>query len=257
MRDIFEDIFKSDPLDPMEAARRNVRPTLRQRFYKTTGLTQNGDQFEITLDGKSVRTPSRRVLATPSRELSQAIADEWQAQTDVIDPANMPLTRLANSIIDGVADQSESVQDEIVKYLGSDLLFYRADGPEGLIERQVRVWDPVVNWAANDLGARFIMVEGVVFAAQPPEAVAAARRAIPKDQWRLGATHSIMTLTGSALLALALAHDAVSVDDAWNAAHVDEDWQMEQWGQDALAMQRREYRLAELKAAATILKSIR
>ncbi len=257
MRDIFEDIFKSDPLDPMEAARRNVRPTLRQRFYKTTGLTQNGDQFEITLDGKSVRTPSRRVLATPSRELSQAIADEWQAQTDVVDPANMPLTRLANSIIDGVADQSESVQDEIVKYLGSDLLFYRADGPEGLIERQVRVWDPVVNWAASDLGARFIMVEGVVFAAQPPEAVAAARRAIPKDQWRLGATHSIMTLTGSALLALALAHDAVSVDDAWNAAHVDEDWQMEQWGQDALAMQRREYRLAELKAAATILKSIR
>ena len=257
MRDIFEDIFKSDPLDPMEAARRNVRPTLRQRFYKTTGLTQNGDQFEITLDGKSVRTPSRRVLATPSRELSQAIADEWQAQTDVVDPANMPLTRLANSIIDGVADQSESVQDEIVKYLGSDLLFYRADGPEGLIERQVRVWDPVVNWAASDLGARFIMVEGVVFAAQPPEAVAAARRAIPKDQWRLGATHSIMTLTGSALLALALAHDAVSVDQAWDAAHVDEDWQMEQWGQDALAMQRREYRLAELKAAATILKSIR
>ncbi len=91
MRDIFEDIFKNDPLDPMEAARRHARPTLRKRFYKTAGVTQNGDLFEVTLDGKPVRTPSRRPLATPSRDLSQAIADEWQAQTDMIDPANMPL----------------------------------------------------------------------------------------------------------------------------------------------------------------------
>lgn len=257
MRDIFEDIFKNNPLDPMEAARRNVRPTLRKRFYETAGVTQNGDLYEVTLDGKPVRTPSRRPLATPSKDLSQAIADEWQAQTDVIDPANMPLTRLANSIIDGVADAPEPVRDEIVKYLGSDLLFYRADGPEKLIERQVKHWDPVVGWAADTLGARFIMVEGVVFAAQPDEAIAAASRAIPADAWRLGATHSVMTLTGSALLALALADCAVSQEDAWNAAHVDEDWQMEQWGRDTLAMQRREHRLAEMKAAAAVLKYIR
>lgn len=257
MRDIFEDIFKSDPLDPMEAARRHVRPTLRKRFYSEAGVAQNGDQFEVTLDGKPVRTPSRRALATPSRDLSQAIADEWQAQTDLIDPANMPLTRLANSIIDGVADAPEPVREEIVKYLGSDLLFYRADGPERLIERQAAAWNPVVQWAADDLGARFIMVEGVVFAAQPQDAVMAASKAIPADVWRLGATHSIMTLTGSALLALALARDAVSHEEVWNAAHVDEDWQMEQWGRDTLAMQRRDHRQAEMKAAATILKFIR
>jgi chaperone required for assembly of F1-ATPase len=257
MRDIFEDIFKSDPLDPMEAARRHVRPTLRKRFYNEAGVAQNGDQFEVTLDGKPVRTPSRRALATPSRDLSQAIADEWQAQTDLIDPANMPLTRLANSIIDGVADAPEPVHDEIVKYLGSDLLFYRADGPERLLERQAAAWNPVVQWAADDLGARFILVEGVVFAVQPQDAVAAASKAIPADIWRLGAMHSVMTLTGSALLALALAHDAASLDEVWNAAHVDEDWQMEQWGRDTLAMQRREHRLAEMKAAATILKFIR
>ncbi len=257
MRDIFEDIFKNDPLDPMEAARRNVRPSLRKRFYESAGVAQNGDLFEVTLDGKPVRTPSRRPLATPSHDLSQAIANEWQAQTDVIDPANMPLTRLANSIIDGVADAPELVRDEIVKYLGSDLLFYRADGPERLIERQAAAWDPVVGWAAQDLGARFIMVEGVVFAAQPNEAVKAASNAIPTDAWRLGAAHSVMTLTGSALLALAVAHDAVSEDEAWKAAHVDEDWQMEQWGRDALAMQRRDYRFAEMKAAAAVLKAIR
>lgn len=257
MRDIFEDIFKNDPLDPMEAARRNVRPNLRKRFYESAGVAQNGDLFEVTLDGKPVRTPSRRPLATPSRDLSQAIANEWQAQTDVIDPANMPLTRLANSIIDGVADAPEQVRDEIVKYLGSDLLFYRADGPERLIERQAAAWDPVVGWAAQDLGARFIMVEGVVFAVQPNEAVKAASNAIPTDVWRLGAAHSVMTLTGSALLALAVAHGAVSEDEAWKAAHVDEDWQMEQWGRDALAMQRRDYRFAEMKAAAAVLKAIR
>lgn len=257
MRDIFEDIFKNEPLDPMEAARRNVRPTLRKRFYETAGIAEEGGSFVVTLDGKPVRTPARRPLAAPTRALAQAIADEWQAQTDVIDPAHMPLTRLANSIIDGVADKPAEVRYEIVKYLGSDLLFYRADGPEGLIERQAQAWDPIVRWAADKLGARFIMVEGVVFAAQPDEAIAAAAKAIPTDIWRLGATHSVMTLTGSALLALALDHDAIDAEQAWKAAHVDEDWQMEQWGRDTLAMERRAHREAEMKAAATILKHVR
>lgn len=257
MRDIFDDIFKGNPLDPMEAARRNVRPTLRRRFYENAAVAQDGDAYAVTLDGKPVRTPARRLLAAPTRELAQAIADEWQAQKDVIDPAHMPLTRLANSIVDGVADKPHEVRDEIVKYLGSDLLFYRADGPEGLIERQAAAFDPVVRWAADALGARFIMVEGVVYAMQPEEAIAAAARAIPADAWTLGAVHSAMTLTGSALLALALARDAASVDDVWKAAHVDEDWQMEQWGRDSLAMERRAYREAEMKAAATVLRLAR
>src|SRR5688572_18609801 len=122
MRDIFEDIFKGELLDPMELARRSIRPTLRKRFYENAAVSPDGDAFAVTLDGKPVRTPARRPLAAPTRELAQAIADEWQAQTDVIDPAGMPLTRLANSIIDGVADNPREVRDEIVKYLGSDLL---------------------------------------------------------------------------------------------------------------------------------------
>jgi chaperone required for assembly of F1-ATPase len=113
-----------------------------------------------------------------------------------------------------------------------------------------------VRWAADALGARFIMVEGVVFAAQPEQAIAAAAKAIPSNVWRLGAVHSIMTLTGSALLALALANGAISADDAWKAAHVDEDWQMEQWGRDTLAMERRAHREAEMNAAATVLRLV-
>jgi chaperone required for assembly of F1-ATPase len=257
MRDIFDDIFKGDALDPMEAARRNVRPTLRKRFYKSAEVVPDGELFAVMLDGKPVRTPARRLLAAPTRDLAQAIADEWQAQTDVIDPAHMPLTRLANSIIDGVADNPAAVRDEIVKYLGSDLLFYRADGPEGLTERQAQHWDPIVRWAADELGARFIMVEGVVFATQPEGAIAAAAQAIPADAWKLGAAHSVMTLSGSALLALALCKNAIDAAAAWNAAHVDEDWQMQQWGRDTLAMERRAHREAEMKAAATVLKLAR
>jgi chaperone required for assembly of F1-ATPase len=253
MRDIFEDIFKNEPLDPMESARQGSRPVLRKRFYQAAAIAANGSSFEITLDGKPVRTPARRPLAAPTRELAQSIADEWQAQKGVIEPAAMPLTRLANSIIDGVADNPGPVREEIVKYLGSDLLFYRADGPEKLTERQAQAWDPVVEWAAQKLGARFILVEGVVFAAQPEEAVAAAAKAIPTDNWRLGAVVSVTTITGSALLALALAEGAITLDQAWAAANVDEDWQMEQWGRDGLAMERRAHRGAEMAAAAKIL----
>lgn len=257
MRDIFEDIFKGEPLDPVELARRSVRRTLRKRFYESASVVEESSVFAVTLDGKPVRTPARHSLAAPTRELAMAIAAEWNAQAELIDPANMPLTRLANSIIDGVADNPDEVRNDIVKYLGSDLLFYRADGPEGLTERQAAAWDPIVRWAADTLGARFIMVEGVVFAAQPEQAIAAAAKAIPDNIWRLGAVHSIMTLTGSALLALALAHGAVSAENAWTAAHVDEDWQMEQWGRDTLAMERRDHRAAEMTAAATVLRLVR
>jgi chaperone required for assembly of F1-ATPase len=122
-----------------------------------------------------------------------------------------------------------------------------------LTELQAQAWDPVVEWAAKKLGARFILVEGVVFAAQPEEAVAAAAKAIPTEIWRLGAVNSVTSLTGSALLALAMSQDAITPDQAWAAAHVDEDWQMAQWGRDALAMERRAYRQGEMDAAAKIL----
>lgn len=254
MRDIFEDIFKGNPLDPMESARRNMRPDLRKRFYETPAVEEAGGQFRVLLDGRIVKTPARRELAAPSRALAEMIAAEWDAQKDVIDPAAMPLTRLANSIIDGVADQAAAVTGEIVKYLGSDLLFYRADGPAGLIQMQERHWDPVIAWARDALGARFILAEGVVFVRQPEEAIEAAHRAIPTGIWPLGAAHAVTTLTGSPLLALALAHGHADAGQVWAAAHVDEDWNMSAWGRDETALQRREQRFREFVAAAQILR---
>lgn len=257
MRELFEGFDPADPkADPTAAARRNVRPALRQRFYTDAGTEGGPSGHAVRLDGKPVQTPARRPLAAPSLPLAQALAAEWEAQIDKIDPGKMPLTRLANSIIDGVADASGPVKAEIEKYLASDLLFYRAGSPQRLRERQAELWDPVLRWAKDRLGADFKTGEGVVHIAQPAEALKAAAVAIPDDPWRLGALHVITTLTGSALLALAVLRGELSVDDAWRAAHVDEDWNMEQWGRDELALERRAFRRAEFEAAATVLQNL-
>jgi len=253
MRDIFSEIFENQPLDPTEAARRNVRPQLRKRFYARAHTGEEEGDLALLLDGKPVKTPARRGLVAPNRALASALAAEWNAQEEFIDPARMPLTRLANAAIDAVADNRMTVIAEVAKYLGSDLVCYRGEAPAGLVERQRLIWDPVLDWARDALNARFIQVQGVMFAAQPEAAIAAARAAIPEDPWRLAAVSSITSLTGSALLALALAGGALDADAVWLAAHVDEDWQMAQWGRDEIALARRASRETELRAAALVL----
>jgi len=253
MRDVLENV---SPEHATEAARRAARPTLRKRFYSKAAAVSSADGFALRLDDKPVRTPAGRVLAAPTLALAQAIAAEWDAQREHIDPAGMPLTRLANAIIDGVHDRPAAVAAEVEKYLASDLVCYRASSPPGLAERQARHWDPLLDWADHAFGARFAVGQGVVYVAQPEAALAAACAAIPTDPWRLGAVHTLTTITGSALIALALACGWLTAEEAWQAAHVDEDWNMEQWGRDELALERRAFRLAELRAAATVLGSL-
>jgi chaperone required for assembly of F1-ATPase len=258
MREIFADIFENQPLDPTEAARRSVRPVLRKRFYASAQVgAAEGGGFPLLLDGKPVKTPARRPLLVPTQALAAEVAAEWNAQEAVIDPARMPLTRLANTVVDAVAAAAGPVAEEVAKFLGSDLLCYRAEAPAGLVERQARHWDPLLAWAHQALGARFVLVQGVMHAAQPAEAIAAARAKIPAEPWRLAAVSAITTLTGSALLALALEQGAIEVEAAWTAAHVDEDWQMTQWGRDALALEWRAYRHGEFVAATTVLRLVR
>ena len=259
MRDIFTEIFENQPIDPMVSARRDARgrrcasASMRKRHVGEDA----GDGFPVLLDGKPVRTPARHTLAAPVRALAEQIAKEWDAQTDVINPGRMPLTRLANAVIDAVAAQPQAVTEEVAKYLGSDLLCYRAAAPPGLVARHAQLWDPILTWVAEALGARFILGEGIMHVAQPAEAIAAARAAIPADPWRLGAVALVTTLTGSALLALALSAGRIDADTAWAAANADEDWQMEFWGRDEAALERRAYRRAELDAAAAVLKTCR
>ena len=257
MRDLFDPGDGEKPVDPHQSARQSARPVLRNRFYKQVATAESAEGFAVTLDGKQVRTPAGRVLLAPKAAIAAALRSEWDAQQPAVDPAKMPLTRLANSIVDGVADRPGETVDDVVKYLGSDLLFYRADGPERLIDKQAAAWDPIIRWAASELGARFVLAEGIVHTRQPDHAIEAARKAVPADPWTLGALHSVMTLTGSALLALALMRGFTDAPATWRAAHVDEDWNFETWGFDDMAMARRAAREEEFNIAALVLAATR
>lgn len=228
---------------------------LARRFYRSVTVAPGEDRtLVIELDGKSLRTPARNVLALPTRALADAIAAEWDAQATVIDPATMPLTRLANTAIDGVASHRAEVVADIVSYAARDLLCYRGAQPADLAARQSEAWDPVLAWARDTLGAAFVLTEGVIPIEQPSRALAAIERALEAlSNFELTAIHVMTTLTGSALLALAVARGALSVDAAWVAAHVDEDWQEGLWGADAEAQERKQARFAEMSAAARFL----
>jgi chaperone required for assembly of F1-ATPase len=254
MRELFD---SGQVENPVEAARRAMRSALRRRFYQAVTIAAGERGHAVLLDGKPVRTPAQHVLAAPVPGLARALAEEWAAQGEHIEPAKMPLTRLANTIIDGVVVSRSQVAAEIRKYLASDLVFYRAETPAALVARQAQRWDPILAWAGQALGANFRRAEGVIHVAQPAAALDAAAAALPQDEWRLGALHAATTLTGSALIGLALMRGVLSPEAAWQAAHVDEDWNAEQWGRDEIALQRRALRLAEFEAAGLVLRILR
>jgi chaperone required for assembly of F1-ATPase len=256
MRELFDEMAGQSALDPEEAVRRTMRRPRRKRFYADAGVVEGSGGFAIVLDDKPVRTPSGRPLVVPDRAIASAISAEWDAQQEFIDPLTMPMTRLANSVVDAVVDRLDAVTEDIVKYFGSDLLFYRAGHPEALVAREAALWDPLLFWAADALGAHFILAEGIVHVRQPDSAIAAARAALPGDPWSIAALHVVTTLTGSALLALALMRGVLDSDRVWAAAHVDEDWNIEKWGVDEEVAARRAARLIDFRAAADIIKAL-
>jgi chaperone required for assembly of F1-ATPase len=241
------------PRDPMRAAQANMRPTAIKRFYGNVDVGEaTGGQHALTLDGRGARTLGRNPLAAKSRALMLKVAAEWDRQRETIEPADMPLTRLLNSAVDGVALTMAETRADIARYAGSDLLCYRAEEPEELAERQAEAFDPVLGWAAEALGARFFLTAGVMHVEQPPETIAAIRSALEdvNDPVALAALSAMTTLSGSALLALAVARGRLSPEEAWRAAHLDEDFQAERWGADEEARARREARWREFEAAA-------
>jgi len=260
MRDLLNDLSEglSHP-DPIRRAQIQMKKPLPKRFYQTVSVEPIEDGFAITLDGKAVRTPARQMLALPNEALARLVAAEWDVQTEVIDPSLMPATRLVNTAIDGVATDTQAVFEDILRFSSSDLLCYRADNPEKLVERQRERWDPVLDWAAADLGARFILIEGVMHHEQPREAIAAFGSALRRHDsaLELATLHTVTTLTGSALLALAIAEDQITPDEAWSLAHLDEDWTIEHWGSDEEAEQRRAKRFEDFKAATDVFFALR
>jgi chaperone required for assembly of F1-ATPase len=242
--------------EPIRIPGREARP-LPKRFYSAVATQDVADGFGVALDGRPARTPQKKMLVVPTRRLAESIADEWQRQGAYIDPATMPLTRLANTSLDGVTGREADVAGDIAKYAGTDLLYYRAAHPPGLARRQADLWDPVLDWAAGELGTTFRVATGLMPIDQPPavtEAVLARVASLPPAV--LTALHVVTTLTGSALLALAVLAGRLTPEEAWTAAHVDEDWQIAEWGEDAEAGARRAQRWRDMDAAGRWLASL-
>jgi chaperone required for assembly of F1-ATPase len=233
-----------------------LRAPLPKRFYTEVSVRQEpSGEFAILLDGRSVRTPKKLPLLVPTRALADAIAGEWAAQTERIDPASMPLSKIAITTIDGVVQTMPEVAADIVRFAGSDLLCYRAEAPDELAELQSTVWDSTLQWIEAETGARFHLAEGVMPVTRSPEALASfARLLTPYGAFALACLHVMTTLTGSAFLALAVAKGRMPVAEAWAAAHLDEDWQIARWGIDVEAADRRERRWAEMRSAGQFIE---
>lgn len=254
MRDILKDLQDGEP-DPMRAAQSAMKAPLPKRFYEAATAAEAAEGHKVLLDGKPVRTPARNLLAVASPVLANMLAEEFAAQKEHIDPATMPLLRLVNTALDGVPGNEQAIKEDIQRFAGSDLLCYRAEGPQGLVDAQAEHWDAVLDWVRARFGVQFVLAEGVMHVAQPRTAISAIGTWLAPidDPLRLAALHSTTTLSGSALLAIALAEDFLDADALWAAAHVDEDWNIAQWGEDAEATARRRFRGTEMRAAAAVL----
>lgn len=259
MRDILNDLDNSRPdSDPIRRAQNQMRQALPKRFYEKADVAAEGDGYKATLDGRVVRTPAGAEMTLPTEAAARLVAQEYDAQKEQIDPMTMPVTRLANTAIDGVASDVQAVVEDILRFASSDLLCYRADAPERLVEFQAEAWDPMLDWAEAEFGSRFVLAEGVMHVEQPRSTIAAvgAHLRPRRDPFRIAALHVMTSLTGSALLALAVEAGAIDAETAWKAAHVDEDWNISQWGEDVEAAERRAARKRDMMGAAALLKAL-
>ncbi|SLN58890.1 ATP12 chaperone protein [Roseivivax jejudonensis] len=204
-----------------------------KRFWTDATVASEADGHTVRLDGRPVKTPAKAPLVVPTAAMAAAIADEWQAQGDKIDPLSMPVTRGANAAIDRVRPQHADVADMLAEYGDADLLCYRADGPEGLVERQAAAWDPLLDWAAQTLGARLEPRTGIMHAGQDAHALSQLRGAVHAlDAFELTAFHDLVSLTGSLVIGFAAERGAHAPETLWAASRIDETWQAELWGED-------------------------
>lgn len=253
MRDLLNDLSEglSHP-DPIRRAQIQMKRPLPKRFYKDVTIGALGDgSFQILLDGRTLKTPAKKALSVPTKALAELLAAEWDAQTQEVDPATMPISRHVNTAIDGIAADTQAVFEDILRFSANDLLCYRAEKPVELIERQKAQWDEILDWVSSELGANFDVTSGIIHIEQPREAVSAYGAALRNfnSPIELAALHTLTSLTGSAILAIALAYKAFEIEDLWNRSNLDELWTAEQWGDDDEAIERRENRFKDLQAA--------
>ncbi len=258
MLETLEDIEKSAVKDPMRVASLSAKSQLRKRFYKQASVFSDATNINIHLDGKSIKTPGGELLSLPNTHVGELVVEEWNMQEERINPQTMPVTRLINTSIDGVAKDMQPVKDDIIRFAGSDLLCYRADSPEELIANQQKYWDSLIEWAASSLGAVFSVQTGIVHVSQSNDCIAAFGQHVNQIDTPalLTALHSLTAISGSAIIALAIFKGEIDIAQGWSAAHVDEDWQISQWGEDIDAQAFRAARKLEFEAAAQLLEAL-
>ncbi len=224
-----------------------------KRFYTSASVTGDGP-YGVALDARPLRTPGRLPLALPSRALAEAITAEWNVQGDAILPRTMPLTGLANAAIERIAPDREAFAAGLARFAENELLAYRAEDPPALVRRQQARWDPLLDWANSSYGFEFRLVTGIMHQPQPAATLDAMAKAYCRlDAFRLAALNPIVTISGSAIIGLAVADGRIDAAQAWALGHLDELWQAELWGKDPLAESGHRDRQQELAAAASLL----
>ena len=231
--------------------------TKAQRFYETAATVESDGNWSIQLDGRPVRTPGGVPLQVPYKKLGQAMAQEWDAQGDHINPATMPLCGLANAAIDRIATDRAVFIDQLSHYAKSDLICYWADEPADLVKRQAEAWQPLLNWAGSALGAHLSATSGIIHVDQPAEAIQAITAQVEGlNDFELAAVTDMATSLSSVVMALAVYHGQLSVATAFDAAMIDEHYQAEKWGDDKEALDRQRQIKADVTATATFLELI-
>lgn len=258
MRDQLEDALKNQEFGYGQAQHMN-EIELPKRFYKDVDIARTDAGFVVTLDGKPTRTPGRKLpVAVQAQSIAQAMATEWAAQERYIDPTTMPMVRLVNSAVESGEEQAPAFRAEIGKFVGNDLLLYRADAPQELVEDQERHWDGALVKLARQFDVAFQPTIGIIHQPQPASTLTKLDAALEgQGLLSLTALVSITGLTGSGLLAIALLHQLLSPEDVWTAAHVDEDHQIRLWGEDDEAMERRAKRRVEFDTAVAVVEALR
>lgn len=222
-----------------------------KRFYIDVTVVAEEGGFAIRLDGRPVRTPARASLTLPTAALAEAIAQEWRAQGETVDPAAMPMTGLANAAIDHVAPNPAAFAEGVARYAQSDLLCYRADGPDTLVARQAAAWEPLLDWARSRYDVTFAVTQGILPVPQPDETLAGLGAAVAAiDPFILTGLSTLVTLSGSLVCGLAVVEGGHEIGAIWQAAEIDEAWQVEQWGEDAEAAARSVRRADDFATAA-------
>lgn len=215
---------------------------ISKRFYKSVDVEPSEDGYGIFLDGRSVRTPVGAALAVPFESLAKAMAEEWDAQTETISPLTMPLTGLANTAIDRIVHSRNAVLDEMVQYAETDLLCYRAEDPADLVANQVKTWQPLLDWAVETFAARMTVTEGIMPISQPDDALAKLRAIIEiEENFQLTALSALTAACGSLIIALAVRRGRLDADQAFEISQLDESHQIELWGEDDEARDKRQH----------------